>query len=367
MIISNIETFLFKLPLKRPLKLKDQTLHFREGLLIKTNNERRDEGIGEISPLPGFHKENLDVVQAKLDEVLPQLLHVEITHELSKLNGQFHSLLNRYELSPATQFGIELAILNLLAEAEGQFLHRILGKPRSEIVSLNGLLIGELEDLIKEIHILRKSGYHSIKLKVGQQSLENDIMAVRKIHEIVGSQIKLRLDANGSWTLPEAIEFGKAIKEYEIEYIEEPVQNLSDFARFYHETGHSTAMDESLLTEVIDDFEILDGLKAIVLKPTVLGGIEQSIKFCRKIENSSLYPVFSSAFESGVALSGIAQLVSVFSKPDIAAGLDTYKWFKEDLLETPFQAEQGRLNVESIAKNSHKIRWDLLTPLSKYF
>jgi O-succinylbenzoate synthase len=366
MIITNIETFRYKLPLKRPLKLKDQTLHFREGFLIKLDNEHCDFGIGEISPLPGFHKENLNVVGSELDAMIPQLLQMEITHELSKLDGQFYSLLNDYKLSSSTQFGIELAILNLLAASADQSLNRIVGEPRSKIVSFNGLLSAKLEDLIDEAHLLRKLGYDSIKLKVGQQSIENDIMAVRGVREIVGSEINLRLDANQSWTLPEAIEFGKAIAEYEIEYIEEPIKKLSDFTRFYHETGNPTAMDESLLLGSIDDFEFIDGLKAIVLKPGMLGGIERAVKFCRKIESSSLYPVFSSAFESGVALSGITQLISVFSKPDIAAGLDTHRWFKEDLLETPFHAEQGRVDVESIAKNSQKVRWDLLTPVSKY-
>ncbi|MBF0552815.1 MAG: o-succinylbenzoate synthase, partial [Deltaproteobacteria bacterium] len=71
----------------------------------------------------------------------------------------------------------------------------------------------------------------------------------------------------------------------------------------------------------------------------------------------------SSAFDSGVSLSALAQLAAALTPPDVAMGLDTYKWLKEDLLTEPFRAEQGRVDAKEAFNWGKSIRKDLLKPV----
>ncbi len=59
MIIKDFELFQFQLPLRTPLKIANKEISNRDGLILKITDESNNIGVGEISPLPGLHKENI--------------------------------------------------------------------------------------------------------------------------------------------------------------------------------------------------------------------------------------------------------------------------------------------------------------------
>ena len=65
------------------------------------------------------------------------------------------------------------------------------------------------------------AGYRHIKLKVGA-NLEEDIRRCRIAREVIGSDAKLMIDANQVWDVQEAIDWVKALAEFEPLWIEEP-------------------------------------------------------------------------------------------------------------------------------------------------
>ena len=62
-------------------------------------------------------------------------------------------------------------------------------------------------------------------------------------------------------------------------------------------------------------------------------------------KKNNLLAVFSSAFESGISLSFYSWLAASGNSNPAACGLDTYRYLKHDLLETPFGSEQGLLDA----------------------
>ena len=77
----------------------------------------------------------------------------------------------------------------------------------------------------------------------------------------------------------------------------------------------------------------------------------------------AVLPVISCAFLSGIGLSGLAQFAAAYAPENVAMGLDTYKWLKEDLLEKPFRADEGKVDIEKIVQQSAHIDKNLLIPL----
>ncbi|MDY5128975.1 enolase C-terminal domain-like protein [Actinotignum urinale] len=64
-------------------------------------------------------------------------------------------------------------------------------------------------------------GFKQIKLKVGG-SVEEDRRRLRKARETVGPDIKIAVDANQVWDVPDAIEWIKQLAEFDIAWVEEP-------------------------------------------------------------------------------------------------------------------------------------------------
>ena len=61
-----------------------------------------------------------------------------------------------------------------------------------------------------------------MKLKVGSASLDRDLRRIEIVRETVGRDIRLMVDANQQWTLPQALEFGRRVKDFDLYWIEEP-------------------------------------------------------------------------------------------------------------------------------------------------
>lgn len=365
MKLMGIEIYQFNLPLIKPLQMKGNILNNRQGLLICFINDQNQLGYGEIAPFPNLHKEDFDKAKHQLLMARDELKGQHIPDNLELLSGGFDKWLVQYNFAPSVRFGIETGILNLMSQARGQTLAYILNNNCRKSISINGLITGSISDMEYECRRLLKEGYKTIKLKVGQKSIEDDIQIVKMAKEILGSGIKLRLDANRAWPLERAIIFGKAVFDCQIEYIEEPLFDFSQNLRFFKETNIPIGLDETLLDikkfDDLYDIEKFDkGIRAFILKPSLLNGLDKTVSLANYAKEHGIIPVISSTFHSGIGLSAEANLAASINTRDIAVGLDTYKWFREDLLKSRFQAKNGEVNLDIINENSKNIRLDLL-------
>ncbi|KAM0987001.1 hypothetical protein ACFX13_011409 [Malus domestica] len=136
-------------------------------------------------------------------------------------------------------------------------------------------------------------------------------VAIQAVRKKVGYQIQVRADANRNWTYEEAIQFGSSVKDCDLQYLEEPVQNEGDIIRFCEESGLLVALDETI--DSIREHP-LDKLDETVIKPSVVGGFENTAIITRWAQQHQKMAVVSAAFESGLGLS--AYSVLLLSQPE---------------------------------------------------
>ena len=93
-------------------------------------------------------------------------------------------------------------------------------------IPVNALISGvaqAAEDVARSGKLAADAGFPAVKLKVGSRELEDDITRVRALREAVGSEIAIRLDANGAWSPSEALQALRSLVQFDIEYVEEPL------------------------------------------------------------------------------------------------------------------------------------------------
>lgn len=362
--IDTLEVFHFSFPFVKGLRLKTRMFQSRQGLIIRLATGDEDEGWGEISPLPGFSRESLEEAQAQVLSFKSKILNQTIPSHCERFDGSLERWMGPHHLFSSVRFGMESAVLNLLAEMRGIPLHRLLGTPRKIPVPLIGLLEGSFEVITKETLRLLQKGVRTFKLKVGRD-IADDLHKIEKIKKLVGPGT-LRLDANQSWSFKEAVEFARVLPQGGIEYIEEPFKNPSPdkVSDFYRETEIPVALDESLMKMKPEELAPIGGLKAVILKPTLLGGIERTMRFIKQARKLGIDSVVSSSFESGVGLWTLAHLALV--NGDVPAGLDTQKWFQKDLIQDPLRIKlkAGRLHISPEPLKKEDLNLNLLTKVS---
>ena len=293
----------FSLPMEAGVILRYQRLKTRDGLLVCLQ-DGDNEGWGEISPLPEFSRETLEEATAET---------IKRMNEWVKEGKISNSLL------PSVAFGCSCA----LAELTGEL-------PKEADYRKAPLCSGDPDDLILSLDAME--GEKVAKVKVGLYEAVRDGMVVNLLLEAV-PELKLRLDANRSWTRTKADGFAKYVNpDYRdrIAFLEEPCKTREEPLQFAADTGISIAWDESVREEG-SMVEAQEGVSAIVIKPTLTG----SLSYCRYLVEEAhrlgLQAVISSSIESSFGLTQLAR-VAHWLTPNTIPGLDTVSLIQSQLI-----------------------------------
>ncbi|MEQ4675529.1 o-succinylbenzoate synthase [Providencia vermicola] len=293
----------FSLPMEAGVILRYQRLKTRDGLLVCLQ-DGDNEGWGEISPLPEFSQETLEEATA---ETIVRL------NEWVKDGKISDSPL------PSVAFGCSCAVAELIGEL-----------PKDADYRKAPLCSGDPDDLILSLDAME--GEKVAKVKVGLYEAVRDGMVANLLLEAV-PELKLRLDANRSWTRTKADGFAKYVNpDYRdrIAFLEEPCKTREESLQFAADTGINIAWDESVREEGFK-VEAQAGVAAIVIKPTLTG----SLAYCRSLVEDAhrlgLQAVISSSIESSFGLTQLAR-VAHWLTPNTIPGLDTVSLIQSQLI-----------------------------------
>jgi O-succinylbenzoate synthase len=93
----------------------------------------------------------------------------------------------------------------------------------------------------------------------------------------------------------------------------------------------------------------------VVLKPTLLGGISNTLRMAGRALRLGMTPVVSSAYESGVGTAALVALAAGIGDHPVPAGLDTYRALANDVLDTPLGLPAPSVDVGETAVASRSV------------
>ena len=123
---------------------------------------------------------------------------------------------------------IDIALWDLKAKEAGLPLWKLLGgSSKKKVEAYNtdgGWLNWPLETVVSDCkRLVEEEGYRAVKLKVGGPSPLEDLRRVEAVRKALGPEIRIMTDANGRWTLPQAIQTAGRLVDFDIAWIEEPI------------------------------------------------------------------------------------------------------------------------------------------------
>lgn len=143
---------------------------------------------------------------------------------MERIQRNLH-LFGRYGITMFAMSGLDIALWDIAARAEGEPLHRLLGEcKRTHIPAYASLLrIGNPELVAKECDTARHRGYPAIKLH------ETTVASVLAARRALGAGVPLMVDMNCPMDKTAAIAFAHDCAEAEPLFLEEPVWPPEDF------------------------------------------------------------------------------------------------------------------------------------------
>ncbi|MCB1123904.1 MAG: mandelate racemase/muconate lactonizing enzyme family protein [Verrucomicrobiae bacterium] len=181
---------------------------------------------------------------------------------------------------------IDTALWDLRAKAAEKPLWNLLTEdPKDQLMAYNtdiGWLSIPTDQLIQGARqAIETGGFRGIKIKVGSADPETDVRRLEAVRKAIGPDIMLAVDANGKWTLEQALAFCSNAEGFDVHWFEEPLwyDDVVSHRELAQKTRIPVALGEQLYSP--HDFVTFIDAKAVhFVQPDVtrLAGISDFLK-----------------------------------------------------------------------------------------
>ena len=337
MRLTEVEVVPYALPFERPYATARGTLERREMLLARLITDGGLVGLGEAVPLSLRGGADLSAVGRAIRKGTRRLRRADLSDFsgdeplLAAVDAYIHTVAGRRLPAPA-KAAIEMAVLDLAGKASGRPVWSLLGADSAQPVRCNATLVGgEPNAVADDAERWAALGFDTFKLKLGDG---DDVAVVRAVRERLGPDARLRVDANGAWSLDEALGVLRMIEPLGIELAEQPVASEAEMVSITEALTLLIAADETVAGG--KDAERARRRRACDLttvKLAKVGGIGEANAVAKAL------PIYlSSALDGplGIAAAAHAAQALPFAGPaaGLAHGLATQLLFKSTVAAT---------------------------------
>lgn len=274
-------------------------------------------GLGEASPLPGYSPDSIeDAVRELRDLTRGPVAADPLATPYTLLSSVFAAHALR---CPSARFALETALLDWWGRTRSEPLHEALaGRAEREPIPIADLVLDpDPRRWPSHVDVLLADGATHLKLKIGGD-LDAQLAALRTIRR-AHPRLPIRLDANRAIAPEELRRWASSLEALELELIEEPV--APEHWPEALDLPLPFALDETLCDETLARMLLETGcVRAVVLKPTVLGGLKTSLEVAERAADHGALAVVSHTFDGPVSRAATAELALAL-QTELAAGL----------------------------------------------
>ena len=269
----------------------------RAAVVLEVRTEAGVVGLGEAAPLPGLSPDTLD-------DAARAIAAFAARAPFAIADREAVSTIAATTAAPAARFAIEAALLDALARQRQISLAQLL-RDGAAAVTPGPVPLAAVVDDPEAARDAFAAGIRCFKIKLGA---DDDPGRVAVIAAAVPGA-RLRIDANRSWPRAEALARLVALADLPIDYVEEPCAEAHRLAG--EPLACRIALDESLAVITPDELAAAlrgPALAALVLKPTLLGGLSAAVRLAALARRAGVAAIVSHGLEGPVGTAASAEL-----------------------------------------------------------
>lgn len=363
MKLRSIETIPIRLPTRRVHQWANLKTPIGVYLLVKVYTDEGLIGLGEAPALKdwgGDHMKYYGETPRSTVSVIHEILAPELSgQDPFRIEG-IHALMDRAVKGfPYVKAAIDMALYDIVGKALGVPAYQLLGGCfRDRIPVSHSIGLMELDEAVREAMQVSEEGIQTIKLKGGVEP-RRDIELLKRVREVVGPEVDLTVDANNGYaTAKEAVRTTKAMEEYGLLYMEQPVEGLEGMAEVTRRVDTPIMADESAWTPW-DVLEIVQKKAAdlISIYTTKPGGLFKAKKVAAIAETAGLPCNVNGSVEMGVGNAANVHMAASTAAVNLACVIpvttpdarDSSRiagiYYQDDIVKEGFELSDGAVKV----------------------
>ena len=295
-------------------------------------------GIGEASPINAICNESIQEVIWKLEEFKQSIL---LDAKISLEELLIIAKTNLFD-TPSGLFAVESAIYDLMSKKKGVSIAKFLNKDSTNQIKTYDFYFNKRKV---------SSSSKTIKIKVSKTNIFKQYDLLKKVSQSIESDCKIILDANEMYDLPKAIRACKTFEEFNIKYIEQPIDKMmfEDLSELRFHTKIPIALDESIDSlEAAEQAIELQSADIFIIKPMRIGSYQIIKKIISLANKNNIQCVLTHSFEGSIGALHTIHWIASFGIKE-PCGIQT-DYILNDDFNQPFKNKNGILNFNN-AKN----------------
>jgi O-succinylbenzoate synthase len=354
--IEKVVLRLVEMPLKFRFRTSFGETTVKRFLLVEVASEGLSgwgECVAEEGPF--YSPETIDSARSTLSKFLAPLVLGRSLEDAAAFDG----LAERVRGNRMAKGGLETALRDLFARAEGVSLARSLGGTRTSIEV--GVSLGLQPTVAETVEVVRRhveQGYRRVKLKIEPGADVDRVAAAREAFP----DLPLTVDANAAYTLETSAPL-LALDAFGLDYVEQPLhhEDLVAHAELAKRLATPICLDESIRSAADAAAALALGAGRVInVKIGRVGGHGEALKIHELAAKAGVPLWCGGMLESGV---GRAHNIAIASLPGFSKPGDTSsssRYFEEDLVEPRPEAADGLMPVPAGPGIGVEVRLDVL-------
>ncbi|MFT0753559.1 dipeptide epimerase [Synechococcus sp. RC10A2] len=286
------------------------------------------EGWGEASPFGiGDFRQSTEQILEHLARARPLL---EPLHPLER--ARVEQTLREAGIGSAARAAIDLALWDWLGKRTGLALWQMLGLSR-EAVAPTSVTIGINPPEVAQQRTrdwLELTHARALKIKLGNPAgIEADQAMFEAIRQVAPQGVALRVDANGGWSLQDALTMCRWLAARGVEYVEQPLPRGAedDLPHLHRESPLPIFVDESCF-DSHDVARLADRVHGVNIKLMKCGGLSEALRMVHTARALGLQVMYGCYSDSSLAITAASQIAPLADHLDLDSHLN--------LLDDPF-------------------------------
>jgi L-alanine-DL-glutamate epimerase-like enolase superfamily enzyme len=325
--IRQIEIYESRTRLKEPFIISLGAHEYAENIFVIIRASNGLTGFGECCPDLAINGENTDTCRVVGSLLARHLLH----QDPSDIGDCIRSMDAVIYGHSSIKSAFDMALYDMAAREQEMPLYRFLGGANTrELRTDYTVSLADPAKMAADARKIQDSGFQVIKIKLGENR-QRDLERMQSIRNATAGSVPLRIDANQGWDVETAISLLNDLKEYPIEFCEEPIPRWAfmDLPRVKRESPIQIMADESCFDH--HDAERLIQLDACDYLNLKLGksGLFKALKIIALAEAADMKMQVGGFIETRLCFTASAHL-SLCSRHIEFSDFDTPLMLEED-------------------------------------
>lgn len=384
MKITGYEIYEVSLPTRRKHTWASSTSDVGQGyVILRLTTDCGIDGFGEATTMPEwggdygrYYGESAGTARVVIEQNIFPAIEGMDPFDIDLIHQQMDLAIRGHNYAKAA---IDIALYDIMGKAVDKPVYQLLGGKYREAIPIAHSLgvVMDVEAAVEEAAAACAEGIKDIKMK-GGLNLVRDLELMKRLREELGPDINILVDANQGYpSAKEAIKWGGLMNQYNLQYLEQPVEGIRQLEQVTHALACPVCADESCWT-VADAIDVVSSRAAdyISIYTTKAAGLYPARTIAKLAENAGIRCNVNGSGEFGVGNAANLHMACCGKNIDLASvfpithvkGREQTKiagrWYMDDIITKAFEYQDGCLLVPEGAGLGIEVDMDKLRQYS---